>query len=922
MDATQKPTLLLIDGHSLAFRAFYALNPDSFRTSDGQHTNAVHGFISMMLEILKLEKPTHLAVAFDLSRSSFRTEEYAEYKGTRGETPPEFVGQTELLTEALAAMNITTLTRVNYEADDIIASLADQGADQGFTVYVVSGDRDTFQLIREDTTILYPVKGVLNMARMTDEAVYEKYGVHAKQYPDLAALVGETSDNLPGIPGVGPKTAAKWLQAYGSLEGVLDAADQIPGKVGESLREHRELAVRNRRLNHLIRDLDFDFDLKTALELGPVDESKVRQVFGKLQFRTLTERVLRQRGVVAGSGGAQAADAAGNAPAAASETTSPSTESSAVSDSTQFALPELPSSKTTDAATLTQWLQDQHSVVGVAFEFAGDDPENSQLTGLGFASETERLHLPVSDWASAHALLGTWLTDASIEKACFDTKNNLRRLLGASDLPFIGQVALGFDYDPLLLAYLLNPVRRGYALDDLALEYLGLEVERGDPSAIIQDVAIDPSLDAWLALVLATRMHTEVTQQEQLRVYSQVELPSSAVLAQMEHYGIQVNRASLEAQFETLGAEVNQIAQEAYAIIGEEVNLASPKQLQTILFDKLGMQGTKTVKTGFSTNAAALNELYEQTEHPFLEKLLAHREASKIRQMVEIVLKAIGTDGRVHTSYGQTGTSTGRLSSDSPNLQNIPIKTERGRQIRAAFEVGTGFETLLTADYSQIEMRIMAHLSEDEGLIDAFRTGEDLHRYVGARIFGVTPAEVTPAMRSKVKAMSYGLVYGLSEYGLAKQLRISNAEAKQLMADYFARFGGVKRYLAKVVDVAKTEGYTTTTFGRRRPFDDLNSKIFQIRENARRAALNAPIQGTAADIMKLAMNQIAAEMQSRGLASRMLLQVHDELVFEVAVGELEVMKALVTEHMDRVVELSVPLEVHVGVGQNWDLAGH
>ncbi|MDE2409929.1 MAG: DNA polymerase I, partial [Actinomycetales bacterium] len=552
----------------------------------------------------------------------------------------------------------------------------------------------------------------------------------------------------------------------------------------------------------------------------------------------------------------------------------------------------------------------------------GDDPENSKLTGLGFASETERLHLPVSDWATAHALLGTWLTDASVEKACFDTKNNLRRLLGASDLPFIGQVAAGFDYDPLLLAYLLNPVRRGYALDDLALEYLGLEVERGDPSAIIQDVAIDPSLDAWLSLVLATRMHAEVTQQEQLKVYSQVELPSSAVLAQMEHYGIQVNRASLEAQFETLGAEVNQIAQEAYAIIGEEVNLASPKQLQTILFDKLGMQGTKTVKTGFSTNAAALNELYEQTEHPFLEKLLAHREASKIRQMVEIVLKAIGTDGRVHTSYGQTGTSTGRLSSDSPNLQNIPIKTERGRQIRAAFEVGTGFETLLTADYSQIEMRIMAHLSEDEGLIDAFRTGEDLHRYVGARIFGVTPAEVTPAMRSKVKAMSYGLVYGLSEYGLAKQLRISNAEAKQLMADYFARFGGVKRYLAKVVDVAKTEGYTTTTFGRRRPFDDLNSKIFQIRENARRAALNAPIQGTAADIMKLAMNQIAAEMLSRGLASRMLLQVHDELVFEVAPGELEVMKALVTEHMDKVVELSVPLEVHVGVGQNWDLAGH
>ena len=390
----------------------------------------------------------------------------------------------------------------------------------------------------------------------------------------------------------------------------------------------------------------------------------------------------------------------------------------------------------------------------------------------------------------------------------------------------------------------------------------------------------------------------------------------------MEHTGIKVNRQMLEEQFESLGVEVNQIAQEAYAISGHEVNLASPKQLQTVLFDELGMTGTKSVKTGFSTNAAALNELFEQTQHPFLEKLLAHRESSKIRQMVEIVVKSISSDGRVHTSYGQTGTSTGRLSSENPNLQNIPIKTERGRQIRAAFEVGEGFETLLTADYSQIEMRIMAHLSEDEGIIEAFRSGEDLHRFVGARIFGVEPSEVTSSMRSKVKAMSYGLVYGLSEYGLAKQLRISNAEAKQLMSDYFARFGGVRRYLASVVDVAKTDGFTTTTFGRRRPFDDLNSKIFQIRENARRAALNAPIQGTAADIMKLAMNQIAAELQADGYQSRMLLQVHDELVFEVAYGELDKLTAMVTQKMANVVELSVPLEVQVGTGQNWDTAGH
>jgi DNA polymerase-1 len=911
MNATKKPTLLLIDGHSLAFRAFYALSPDAFKTPDGQHTNAVHGFISMLLNILQAEQPTHLAVAFDLSRSSFRTDEYPEYKGTRGETPPEFNGQTEILEQALAAMNIKTLTRPNFEADDIIASLADQGADAGFNVLVVSGDRDTFQLIREETTILYPVKGVLNLARMDDAAVLEKYGIHAKQYPDLAALVGETSDNLPGIPGVGPKTAAKWLQAHGNLAGVLAAADSITGKVGESLREHRELAVRNRRLNHLVRDLDFGFDLATELECGPADETKVRELFGKLAFRTLTERVLRARGVA----GTQTASAA------AIEQAAQDAEPEALVPSAPLAVLPAEVSKVT-GPELLEWLKGDHGTIGVAFEFVGDSPESAELVAIGVANENTRKHFVAANNAAAIATLGPWLADATAKKAIHDSKNNVRKLLAAFDADEADTIANGFDYDTLLLAYLLNPVRRGYDLDDLAGEYLGLTVERGDPSALIQESSSDPSIDAWLALTLANKLHAEVTTQEQLRVYSQVELPSSAVLAQMEHTGIQVNKSALEEQFESLGTEVAQIASEAYAIIGEEINLASPKQLQTILFDKLGMTGTKSVKTGFSTNAAALNELYEQTQHPFLEKLLAHRETTKIRQMVEIVLRGIGADGRVHTTYGQTGTSTGRLSSDSPNLQNIPIKTERGRRIRAAFEVSDGYECLLTADYSQIEMRIMAHLSEDEGIIEAFKSGEDLHRFVGSRIFGVAPSEVTAPMRSKVKAMSYGLVYGLSEYGLAKQLRISNAEAKQLMNDYFARFGGVRRYLSSVVDIAKTEGFTTTTFGRRRPFDDLNSKIFQIRENARRAALNAPIQGTAADIMKLAMNQIAARIESQKLGSRMLLQVHDELVFEVAPGELEVLTALVTQEMSEVVELSVPLEVHVGVGRNWDEAGH
>lgn len=886
-----KPTLLLIDGHSLAFRAFYALSPDSFRTPDGQHTNAVHGFISMLLNILAAEKPTHLAVAFDLSRESFRTEQYPEYKGTRGETPPEFIGQTELLREALDAMNIKNITRENYEADDILASLADQAADQGYRVYVVSGDRDTFQLIRDETTILYPVKGVLNLARMDDEAVYAKYAVHAKQYPDLAALVGETSDNLPGIPGVGPKTAAKWLQQFGSLDAIFAAADEISGKVGESLREHMNLAVRNRKLNHLVRDLDFDFDL-SELAISAVNEVRVREVFQKLHFKSLTERVLRLRGKDSKS----------------SDSDQPI--ASEMTEASVFAELTVPENQMLDSKMLESWLANQTTLISLDFEFAGQ-----QIATIGFATETQRLSWAPADVSEVNTILGQWLSD-SRPKALFDSKNTMRKLMQ------LGLDLKQVDFDVLLMTYLQNPVRKDYSLDDIALEYLGLTVSREDQNALIKTDASDCSLNAWLVANLTPVLFSKLESENQVRVLNEVELPTSHSLAKMEFTGVKVDRNQLNQMFEALAEEVANVANQAYAIIGKEINLASPKQLQTVLFDELGMTGTKSVKTGFSTNAAALNELYEQTEHPFLAKLLEHRELSKLRQIVEIVIKAIAEDGRIHTNYVQTGTSTGRLASDSPNLQNIPIKSERGRQIRDAFVVGDGFETLLTADYSQIEMRIMAHLSEDDGLIEAFKTGEDLHRFVGSRIFGVAPDEVTSSMRSKVKAMSYGLVYGLSEYGLAKQLRMSNAEAKQLMADYFERFGGVRRYLAQVVDQAKLNGFTVTTFGRRRPFDDLKSSIFQVREAARRAALNAPIQGTAADIMKLAMTRIDAKMAELQLKSRMLLQVHDELVFEVAPGELDTLRSLVVDQMQNVVELSVPLEVHVGIGKTWDSAGH
>jgi DNA polymerase-1 len=890
-----KPTLLIIDGHSLAFRAFYALNPANFRTPDGQHTNAVHGFISMLLNLLEGEKPTHLAVAFDISGPSFRAVEYPEYKGNRGETPEEFIGQTELLEEAMQAMNIRTLTKKDYEADDILASMADQASAAGYRVLVVSGDRDTFQLIGDNTTILYPVKGVMNLARMNDDAVLEKYGIHAKQYPDLAALVGETSDNLPGIPGVGPKTAAKWLQAYGDLETVLSKADEIPGKVGESLREHSGLATRNRRLNHLVRDLDLGLELE-SLRLTSVDENKVRAVFSKMHFKTLTERVLRLRG----HNGSQTNGLA-KAPEGESRT-EPATPEEQVRI---FDTVEIPSTKSLSENELLKWLESQPEV---GFELE----ERDSLLVMGFASRTERFTLAGVPGDG----IQTWLASTSKSKTLFDLKGTKRILLAS------GMDIEGVKDDALLLAYLLNPVRRNYYVDDIALEQLGLDIKRSDPNQLIPEESSDPSLDAWLALTLSSLMRSKVEEQGQLAVYLDVELPSSSTLAMMETEGISIDTKKLERLFETLSVEVAKIAQDAYKLIGKEINLASPKQLQTVLFDELGMTGTKTLKTGFSTNAAALTELFELNGHPFLEKLLAHRDSTKLKQMVETLLKAVEDDSKIHTTYVQTGTSTGRLSSENPNLQNIPIRNPRGAQIRDSFVASPGFETLLTADYSQIEMRIMAHLSEDEGLIEAFNKGEDLHRFVGSRIFGVEPAKVTSDMRSQVKAMSYGLVYGLSEYGLAKQLGLTNADAKALMKDYFERFGGVRRYLAKVVEDAKTHGYTKTLHGRRRPFDDLNSKIFQVRENARRAALNAPIQGTAADIMKLAMNAIHQEMTALAMNSRMLLQVHDELVFEVAKGELEALRKLVTEKMESVVELSVPLDVQIGTGRSWDEAGH
>jgi DNA polymerase-1 len=887
---------MVIDGHSLAFRAFYALPVDSFTTRDGQHTNAIHGFISMLINLLAKEKPTHVAVAFDISRYSFRTREYPEYKGTRDATPPEFVGQIPLLEEALHAMSIPTLSKEDFEADDILATLAHEGSQQGFTVLVVSGDRDAIQMIDDNVTLLYPnARGVSELKRYDRDTVFERYGIEPHQYPDVAALVGETSDNLIGIDKVGEKTAVKWITQFGSLDGVLERADEIGGVVGEKLREQKDRAVRNRKLNRLLTDVELPYG-PADLERKPMNTAAIREVFDRLQFRTLLERVLK---IAAAESGDDAGPDAG-----------------ATSGDTGNGAPPV---RTMVDEELAKWLQTQ-SVngtvpLGLRVEFSG-----GEVTGLGIASQTDSAFVPWASGRPDYTALEEWL-GSDAPKFLFDSKRELKWLQKS------GLELGGIAFDTTLAAWLLKPGGKNEDLADQVYSHLGETLPRADPNQLVPEVeAASAATEAWYVLRLSEYL-AEKLDSGSRRVLDTIELPLVPVLALMETNGITVNASVLSRLNDSLTESANELAERAYAEIGHEVNLGSPKQLQQVLFDELGMPKTRSNKTGFSTDAASLADLQEQAPHPFLDLLLQHRDATKLKQIIETLERGLHTsewpdDGRIHTTYDQTGTSTGRISSNDPNLQNIPVKTAVGREIRAAFERGSGFETLLTADYSQIEMRIMAHLSGDEGLILAFNEGEDLHRFVGSRIFGVEPAEVTPIMRTKVKAMSYGLAYGLSAFGLSKQLRIESSEAKQLMADYFSRFGAVREYLRNVVEQARVDGYTETIFGRRRPFGDLTSNNRVLRENAERAALNAPIQGSAADILKIAMLGIAQDFRDRELGSRMLMQVHDELVFEVAPGELDEVTEIVRDRMGHAAELRVPLDVQIGTGENWDQAAH
>ena len=898
-------TVLIIDGHSMAFRAFYALPPDNFVTATGQHTNAVYGFVSMLTRLLETEQPTHVAVAFDVSRHSFRTEEYPEYKGTRDATPEEFKGQVELIREVLDAMGIVSLSREGFEADDILATLAYRAGNDGATVLVVSGDRDSFQTVTDNVTVLYPGTGPGDLRRMTPQAVEEKYGVPPHRYPEIAAIVGETSDNLPGVPGVGPKTAAQWINKYDGLDNLLARADEIGGKRGAALREHMDDVVRNRRLNRLLTDMDLEVS-PSDLARRPTDVAAIDRLFDSLEFGRLRQKVREVAGIGMGEGPVD------EVPEAVVEV-------------------EISVSLVDASCDIAQWAR-AHSLLAVLVE--GDmRPTRGEVTRLVLASDNEALVIdPVELSPTQEEALAEVLATAS-SLIVHDAKGARHALASR------GWTLGGVEFDTMLAAYLAHPDQRSHKLEDVLSRVLGvvIEEEEGDSEALFDlgDMGAGPSAAQVRAGKLAAHLHplahtlrSRLEESSEAALLTEMEMPLSILLGQMEDIGIAADTAVLDGLSDELGKAVDAAREGAWAAAGREVNLSSPKQLQELLFDHFGLPKTKKTKTGYTTNAEALADLHAKTSdeggagHDFLGFLLTHRDRIKLKQMVDSLSATVASDGRIHTTFSQVAAATGRLASSDPNLQNIPARSADGMRIRGAFVAGEGFESLMSADYSQIEMRLMAHLSGDEALIEAFNSGEDLHRTMASMVFGTPVAEVSAEERSRIKATSYGLAYGLSSYGLAAQLGIPVPEAAALRDRYFERFGKVRDYLEGLVAQARADGYTQTMFGRRRYLPDLRSSNRQRREMAERAALNAPIQGSAADIVKIAMMNVVDALSEAGLKSRLLVQIHDELLLEVAPGEATALETIVRDKMATPVALSVPLDVAVGIGVSWQLAAH
>jgi DNA polymerase-1 len=857
--------LLLIDGHSMAYRAFFALPAENFTTAQGQHTNAIYGFATMLLSLLSSEKPTHVAVAFDVSRKTFRSEIFPEYKANRAKTPDEFRSQMSYLHELVTAFGITTFEVEGFEADDIIATIAKQAERENAEVFICTGDRDSFQLVNEKTTVLYPKRGVSDLTRMTPEAVQEKYGMSPEQYPDFAALRGDPSDNLPSVPGVGEKTAAKWVVEYGSLHELIANIDKLGGKVGQSLRDSINDVIRNRELTQLVANVPLDLSID-ALAWSGVDENKTNPLFEKLEFKTLKDRMkpilLKDN----------------------TKSAEPVFELFAAEIAEGVLTPEEATSK----------IASHSGEIAIAYQLVDE-----QLHRYAIALTPDDVFLVHS------STMGDWATNPNVLKIAHDAKS-LARSNGLT----------GVSFDTSLAAYLVNPGVRSQELKDIQERW-------GDGSAINLSSIEQELLTAARAMfTLRDSLTRELKERNLWDLFVTMELPVADLLARMESVGIAVNKKGLDTLAAFFEGEVARETKAAHDSVGHEFNVASPKQLQVVLFDELGLPKTKKIKTGYTTDAESLDWLHQKSGHPVLTSLLRIREAKKLGTTVEGLITEVAKDGRIHTHFQQTVAATGRLSSTGPNLQNIPVRTEEGRKIRDCFTVGKGYVSLLTADYSQIEMRIMAHLSHDEKLLAAFASGEDLHATVAGLVFGVKAAEVDPEMRRQMKAMSYGLAYGLSSYGLAVQLDITPPAAQQLMDTYFERFGGIRDYLQVVVEQARKVGYTETIMGRRRYLPDLMHDNRQRREIAERMALNAPIQGSAADIIKLAMLNVQSAIEQEKMNSRLLLQIHDELILEVVAGEEEKISELVKREMGAAYPLKAPLDVNVGLGLTWHEAAH
>jgi DNA polymerase-1 len=875
---SSKKKLLLIDGHSMAYRAFFALPAENFTTALGQHTNAIYGFATMIISLIKEEKPTHIAVAFDVSRKTFRSEIFPEYKANRASTPDEFRSQMSYLHELIDSCGIQRFQLEGYEADDLIATISKRAENEEFDVLICTGDRDSFQLVNEKTTVLYPKRGVSEMARMTPLAVSEKYGMTPEQYPDFAALRGDPSDNLPSIPGVGEKTAAKWIIEYGSLKDLLAQVDQVGGKVGQSLRDNIDNVIRNRELTQLLHDAPFSFDI-SSMQWSGVSLAELEPLLEKLEFKSLKERF---RAI---------------ASAASEATATEKVKADSALDNLQGDLFGAPVEATViSAKKLSEKIATHTGVISLAHQLSGESLDE-KLNSYAVALSTSEIYLVEA------SEMGDWATNSGVEKIAYDAKS-LSRINGLT----------GVIFDIDLASYLLNPGARATSISDVADKW-GYALDSSSPANLLASQAAGQ-------FEMKKNLEADLKSRNLLDLLLTLEQPVAELLAIMENRGVAVDVKELQRLLALFEAEVAEETAAAHKAVGHEFNVASPKQLQVVLFEELSLPKTKKIKTGFTTDADALNWLFEKTAHPVLASLLRIREVKKLATTIDGLIAEIASDGRIHTHFAQTVAATGRLSSVAPNLQNIPVRTEDGRKIRATFIAGKGFDALLTADYSQIEMRIMAHLSHDANLIKAFESGEDLHASIAGEVFGVKPAAVDPEMRRQIKAMSYGLAYGLSSYGLAAQLDLTPPAAQDLMDRYFERFGGIRDYLKTVVEEARKVGYTETVLGRRRYLPDLLSDNRQRREVAERMALNAPIQGSAADIIKLAMLNVQNALIEKQLKSRLLLQVHDELILEIISSEESAITELVRDEMAKAFPLRAPLNVGIGVGENWNIAAH